>query len=252
MKKLLLYALIFGMIALFSACDEESDPVEPADTTGELFLSSVPAGAEIWVEGVNTGLATPDTVMDVDEGIVNYTLKLANYEDYSASVSVTGGQISVVSDIALTPIIVEFGPVKLWETTGTTAQQPSGLDLSTGDAFGISDTDNNGTIDIYYYSSSDGTTYLVQSADISSRMDRVTKFLVTTASDLNDGEDAPAVDGTWTDSMNDEETNYVFLYDADGNFSKLKIVAMGGGTPGDPSWIEVTYKYNTATGSQVF
>ncbi|MCJ7553075.1 MAG: hypothetical protein MUO34_04250, partial [Ignavibacteriaceae bacterium] len=50
--------------------------------------------------------------------------------------------------------------------------------------------------------------------------------------------------GTWTDNIGDREANYVFLYDHDGNYSKLKIVNFGGGTPNNPAWVEVQWYYN--------
>ena len=39
-------------------------------------------------------------------------------------------------------------------------------------------------------------------------------------------------------------SNYVFLYDHDGHYSKLKIVNSGGGVPGEPAWVEVQWYYN--------
>ena len=42
----------------------------------------------------------------------------------------------------------------------------------------------------------------------------------------------------------DREANYVFLYDHDGYYSKLKIVNWGGGVVGEPAWIEVQWYHN--------
>ena len=50
--------------------------------------------------------------------------------------------------------------------------------------------------------------------------------------------------GTWTNNIGDRENNYVFLYDHDGNYSKLKIVNWGGGVIGEPAWVEVQWIYN--------
>ena len=47
-----------------------------------------------------------------------------------------------------------YGPVTIYETAGTTASQPSGIDLSSGNAYGVSSTDKD-KVDIYY--STDGT-----------------------------------------------------------------------------------------------
>jgi hypothetical protein len=51
--------------------------------------------------------------------------------------------------------------------------------------------------------------------------------------------------GTWTDNIRDTEDNYVFLFDDDGHYSKLKIVNRGGGQPGNPAWVEVQWWYNS-------
>jgi hypothetical protein len=52
--------------------------------------------------------------------------------------------------------------------------------------------------------------------------------------------------------MGDRETNYVFLYDNDLHYSKLKITGFGGGAPGDPAWIQVQFTYNEQASSRVF
>ena len=120
--------------------------------------------------------------------------------------------------------------------------------MSAGLAYGIAGADK-GKVDIYY--STDGTGgqgYLVQSADLSAQMTRVTKFRVGTGTDLNDGVDSPLqTTGTWTNHMGDRETSYVYLYDNDGNYSKAKIISFGGGTPGNPAWVEIQWWYNKTT-----
>lgn len=220
---------------------------------GSINIVSEPTGAEIWIGGTNSGEVTPATIGSLESGSYEVTLKLENYFDAAQTIQLTMGQTAQVN-IALVPFVEYFStPVKLYETFGTSATQPSGLDLSTGDAFGTSDGDNNGKIDLYYFSNSAGTTYLVQSAHINSNMSRETFFKVSSASDLQDGTDSPAKDGTWVDNMNDRETNYVFLYDADGHYSKLKIVNFHAGTgSGDPSWVEVAWMYNNTQDDLVF
>ena len=44
--------------------------------------------------------------------------------------------------------------------------------------------------------------------------------------------------------MRDTQTNYVFLYDDDGHYSKMKITNRGGGSGSDPAWVEITWIYN--------
>ncbi len=251
MKKLSLILLALLISIAFISCDDTA--TDPVDVTGTIFVDSAPQGAEIWLDDVNTNKFTPATIT-ADEGVRTVTLKLEGFEDLTLTVSVESGNESIVSSNTLVALSVYFStPVRIWETTGTTAAQPSGLDLSTGDAFGTSDADNRGNIDLYYFSSSDGSTFLVQSAHINANMTRETFFKVGSATDLEDGIDSETKDTNWTNSINDSETNYVFLYDADGHYSKLKIVELHlGSGPGDPSWVEVVWVYNSVQDNTTF
>lgn len=56
--------------------------------SGSLIVTSTPAGATIWLGGVNTGRITPDTITDLDVGIYQLRLTLNNYQDYNRSVTI--------------------------------------------------------------------------------------------------------------------------------------------------------------------
>ncbi|MEO8233677.1 MAG: PEGA domain-containing protein [Ignavibacteriota bacterium] len=251
MKNLFLMALVTIAALAMVSCDSTTDPVTP-DQKGNLFVSSIPDSAQIWVNGVNTNKLTPDTVKDISTGVKNVTLKLQDYSDTTFAVSVSENQTSVVSNVQLVSNILLQSfttPVKIWETVGSTGK-PSGLDLSTGLAYEIASVDKD-KVDIYY--SSNG--YLVQSANLGSGMTRVTKFKVSTASNLNDEADSPLnTSGTWITGIADTtSTNYVFLYDNDGHYSKLLISNRGGGTPGDPvAWVELKWIYNKTAADNRF
>jgi len=242
MKKLILLLIIPILGLLITTCDSSEDPMTPVNTKGSIYITSNPAGAEIWIDGINSSLTTPDTVTNVEEGVRNVTLKLQDYKDTTFAISVIAEQTSVVGPIALVSNIVTtlYGPVRIYETAGTGVNEPSGLDLSSGMAYGVS-SGQNGLVDIYY--SSNG--FLVQSADLYPGLIRVTKFFVGSGSNLFDEVDSPDKNtGTWTDNMGDREANYVFLYDHDGHYSKIKIVNWGGGVPGEPAWVDVQWYYN--------
>jgi len=239
MKKLILL-LIIPLVMLITSCDSD-DPFTPTPT-GNIYLTSIPAGAEIWIDGSNTFNTTPDTINDVDEGVRSVTLKLQNYNDTTFSVTVTENQTSVVTNVVLVSNITLFGPVKIYETSGTDPiTQPSGLDLSSGMAYGVASAQND-LVDIYYSSAG----YLVQSANLYGTLIRETDFFVGSGTNLFDEVDSPLRStGTWTDNIGDRENNYVFLYDHDGHYSKLIIVNWGGGGgPGDPAWVNVQWYYN--------
>ena len=194
----------------------------------------------------DTGFTTPDTVTNLDEGLYNVTLRLQDYNDTTISISVVAGEMSILGPVALVLNINNtlYGPVRIYETAGTTASEPSGLDLSSGLAHGVSSPQAN-LVDIYYSTpGTGGEPYLVQSANLFGLV-RVTQFFVGSGSNLFDGVDSPDRNtGTWTNNMDDRESNYVFLYDHDGHYSKIKIVNWGGGAPGEPAWVEVQWYYN--------
>jgi len=213
---------------------------------GNIFITSNPAGAQIWLDGINTLQVTPDTIKNLVEDVYNVTLKLTDYNDATFSVSVTSGQTSNPTNVVLVSNIMTtlFGLVRIYESAGATTQQPSGLDLSSGMAWGVN-SDSSGLVDIYFFSDTSGTTFLVQSADLNQNLMRVTDFFVGSSDNLFDEEDSPQRNtGTWTDNISDKEANYVFLYDYDGHYSKLKIVNRGGGQPGEPFWVQVQWYYN--------
>ena len=248
MKKLIFLLIIPFTALLITSCDSENNAVTPPTDPGSIFITSNPAGAQIWLGATNTSQTTPDTIKNLDEGVYNVTLKLTDYNDATFSVSVTAGQTTDLTNIVLVSNISTtlFVPKKIYETAGATALQPSGLDLSSGMAYGISSSEQ-GNVDIYY--STDGTGgqgFLIQSADLTPNLIRETDFLVQTDStNIFDGLDSPDKNiGPWTNNIGDGEANYVFLYDHDGHYSKLIIVSSGGGVPGEPAWVAVLWYYN--------
>jgi hypothetical protein len=253
MKKLILSITILFLGLLIWSCDSSEDPMTPVVTKGNIYITSSPSGAEIWIDGINSSLTTPDTVTNVEEGVRNVTLKLQDYKDTTTAISVTAEQTSVLGPIIL---VLDFsitlhGPVKIYESFGTSAAQPSGLDLSTGNAWGIS-SDSSGVVDIYFYSDQGGNSYLIQSADLAGLI-RQTDFFVGSSTNLFDEEDSPIRNNTWASSIDEAENNYVFLYDHDGHYSKFKIVNRGGGTGlGDPAWVNVQWYYNNAAQDERF
>ena len=63
---------------------------------GTLIVQSTPSGAEIYLNGKDSGHKTPYT-LQLPQGIYNITLKLTGYKDYNKSVEVVTGAISTVS-----------------------------------------------------------------------------------------------------------------------------------------------------------
>ncbi len=244
MKKYIYLVIILFLALIISSCDNSTTEPTTPDNTGRIFVNSTPTGAQIFIDNTNTNKVTPDSTDKLSAGNHNVTLKLDGYRDTTFTVNVVQGLITTkFVQLNSTESITTFGPVKLYETAGTTADQPSGLDLSTGNAYGVSGADK-GKVDIYYTSNG----FLVQSADLNTTqgLTRETLFHVGDGTNLNDGVGSTN-SSFWSvvKSMSDRESNYVFLYDNDSHYSKLKITGFGGGTgPGDPAWVEVTWIYN--------
>ncbi len=218
---------------------------------GTLSLTSEPAGATIWVDGENTGEVTPKNI-SVESGNHTVTLQFTDYSDTTFITQVTGTG-TVTENIFMKPNFITMHKAKIWESFGTSAAQPSGLDLSTGSPYGTSDVNNRGNIDIYYFSNSAGTSFLVQSSHLNANMSRETFFKVMAETNLKDGINSPTKSGDWAFSVNESEDKYMFLFDADNHYSKLRITNRGGlGTSDDPAWVEVQWYYNENENSVAF
>ncbi|MCX6151850.1 MAG: PEGA domain-containing protein [Ignavibacteriales bacterium] len=251
MKKQILIPIILLVGFLFYSCTDTTTNNPETPTTGSIYVTSIPTGAQIWINNQNKG-NTPDSVVSLTAGLYQVTLKLDGYKDTTVSVTVIAGQKAtknVVLTISL--VTVSFGPVRIWETTGTNANQPSGLVLSTGEAFGISST-NKDKVDLYYYTNSSFTVHELRSANNGTSLTRSTYFKLGNSTNLNDKLASPAKDGTWDNKMSDLLGNYVFLYDQDKHYSKIIITSIGGGTIGVPAWVEVQWIYNQTVDDKRF
>ncbi|MCX6151851.1 MAG: PEGA domain-containing protein [Ignavibacteriales bacterium] len=207
-----------------------------------IYVTSIPAGAQIWINNQNKG-NTPDSVVSLTAGSYQVTLKLDGYKDTIVSVTVIAGQKAtknVVLTISL--VTVSFGPVRLWETYGTGADKPSGLQLSTG----ATASSSSAIIDIFYYTNSTFSVHEVRSSAT-----RNTFFKVGANTNLTDNVSSSTKDGNWSTTMTDTETNYVFVYDADHHYSKIKIVAVSSIVE-SPAWIEIQGIYNKTVDDKRF
>lgn len=238
MKRYILLSLfLISLGFVLSSCDSSTDP-DPITDKGAILVQSSPAGAQIWVDNVNTNKTTPDSVTNLSVGNHSVTLKLAGHRDTTVIVNVVK-DLKTTKFVQLTSSVdtVVYGPVRLWETTGTSASQPSGLDLSTGMAHGVSGSNAN-LNDIYY--SSNG--FVVRSANNAGGNN--TSFFVGNGTNLMDGEDSPLATSSWGSSVADTQSKYFFLFDSNSHYSKMIITSRGGGTPGNPAWVEVKWVYN--------
>lgn len=249
MKKYFLFAITLLISVMFYSCGEDSTSPETPAQKGSIYVVSTPSGAQIWNNNTNTNKVTPDSITGLDAGTYSITLKYQGLRDTTISVTVNAGQ-KVPLSVKLPLSVQTFGPLRIFETTGTTANQPSGLQLSTGQAYGISSADKD-KVDLFYHSLTNPP-YEVASANLASGLTRTTYFLIGNSTNLTDTASAPVKTSSWVKTILDTETKYVFVYDQDQHYSKFQIVGTGGGTPGNPAWLDVKWIYNKTPNDRRF
>ena len=74
-------------------------PITLLPPTGSASFSSIPSGAEIFLDGADQSIKTPATITDVPAGSHTYTLKLSGYNDFAGTVEVIKDQTVSVSAV---------------------------------------------------------------------------------------------------------------------------------------------------------
>ncbi len=234
MKKYFYLTMLVILGLAIAACDDTTTEPE-AVTTGSVYITSTPAGADIYIGTTDQGKNTPDSLTAMEAGNYQVTLKLTGYKDTTFTVTITAGKKATKAIVLTTTLsTTTFSPITIYESYNTGADKPSGLDLSTGTAASTSNT----AVDLYYHTNQTWTTH-----ELAGLSTRTTYFSVGTSSILTDGVSSPVKTSSWATTMSDLETNYVFIYDADHHYSKLKIVDWSSSVE-SPAWIKVQYIYN--------
>lgn len=248
MRKYLALLIVPVLFFVASCTDSTTDPVVE-QTTGSVFLQSSPSNAIILLDGVDAQKETPDTLKNISSGDHQITLRYEGYYDSIFTVKVTANTVINWSPVNLRPKTAAYGPIKIWETTGTTASQPSGLILSTG----TTASSSSAAIDLLYYSNSASVTYDLRSSDLITTTARKTRFKASGVKDVNDGATAPTYDAaTWTNKIPDRDTTqYYFVYDNDTHYAKVKVVSFGD-VSGQEAFVNVQVLYNKAAGEKRF
>jgi hypothetical protein len=231
--------IIFGL--LVSSCNSSTTNPETPNPAGSIVIYSIPAGAQIWVDGTNSGKVTPDSVLNLSVGSHPVVLRLSGYVDDSFSMTVNDGfKTTVNRTLVSTEVISVYGPVRIWESADPSAADPSGIVLKSGLAVSIG-TSTYGPVDIYY--SSNG--FVVATAyGLHNNTGRSTFFYVGSSNNLNDGYGSLLATSSWAALVTDTQANYFYLFDSDSHYSKMIITNRGGGTPGNPAWVDVEWIYN--------
>ncbi len=206
---------------------------------GMIVINSEPSGASIYIDGINTQAVTPKIFTKAD-GIYNVKLKYEEYADTSFDVTIAKAK-DVELEINLRGEFVSyFSGVVLYDTTGAKANQPSGLNLSTGNVLNINaNSGQKSEADLIFVPNGYGG-YEIKTPNGTNGMFRDTRFYAAKKQDINDNENAPLEDPTWKNYFNIKSDNYVFAYTADGHYAKIKIVRV----LENPKRIELRWIYN--------
>ena len=81
-----------------------------ATTTGKIYVSSSPRGAQIWLDNENTRRVTSSYVQNVPAGTHTVTLKLEGYKDVTKTVQVKAGSTVWLSNVQLVKATVPVPP----------------------------------------------------------------------------------------------------------------------------------------------
>ena len=233
--------LIFGL--LLASCSSNSDnPVTPPATTGNVFVTSTPLGAQIWYDGINSNKITPDTIANLSFGNHTFILKLTGYNNDTAVVNIVAGTQTLGQILTSDKSITTYGPIQVWESADPSATDPSGIVLKNGQAVSIG-ASTFGPVDIYYES----TGFVVQSAEgLHNNTGRSTSFFVGLNDTITDGVASPLATSSWVKKITDTQgkAKYFFLFDQDSHYSKMIITELHPATVGDPGWVKVKWLYN--------
>jgi uncharacterized protein YkwD len=111
------------VLALLSAT------VGAATTSGYLYVSSSPRGAQIWLDNASTGKITSAYIMNVPAGRHTVTLKLAGYQDKSQTVQVTAGRTTYLSNVILAKAGATPTPTQTLTGTISVSSSPGGAQI---------------------------------------------------------------------------------------------------------------------------
>jgi PEGA domain len=246
-KKFVFLSLLLLLGLFFTSCKRNNNNPVTTNLVGNIFVKSTPASAQIWLDGINSGKVTPDTLTNVSVGNHAIILKLTHYFNDTVTVNVHEGIQTLDRSLLTDKSIIVYGPIQIWETALTDSTHPSGIILKLGTSSlivgGI-----NALVDVFY--SSNG--YVITSAfNLNSRS---TSFFVGLSDTLTDGFSSPSVLPTWVTQVLDTVQSYFFLFDSDLHYSKMVIVEKGGvrGSSNNPAWVKVNWLYNNKPNDQRF
>jgi len=109
--RLLISFFVLGLFLFFISCSEDN-PESPIET-GKLVVTSIPSGARIYVEGMNTGKNTPDTLINLEAGDYDLFLYLQYYDTAYFTVTIhnnltTTKEITLEDGLPMVDILMDY------------------------------------------------------------------------------------------------------------------------------------------------
>lgn len=92
-REILIFALIVVMLALIAGCTSTTP------TTGIIEVNSTPTGAKIYLDGVDTGMATPFTITNVEAGSHVIKLDAFHYQIWEDTVIVIANETTYLNPL---------------------------------------------------------------------------------------------------------------------------------------------------------
>jgi hypothetical protein len=252
-KHFLLASFMLAFALLVASCSDST--TNPTDTTvaakGSISVTTFPLSAAVSVDGSTTTFAAPHQFDSLTAGthVVKVSFKVIRYSyldtikvSYTDSVTVQSGVVTSRSYSAYT-LQNLYSDRKIYETNDPSLSDPSGLILSSGTTTSFSSGTSN-AMDLYFRS----TDSLISAINSSKAgIIRETYFYPSGSKSFDDETMNPPLytltDTKWKEGMPyNDTTQFYWLFDDDGNFSKAKITATGKNTS-NYTWVTLTWKY---------
>ena len=252
-KQILLGLFLLSFVSLFTAgcSDSTTNPVET--TKQGAYVTSIPAGVAIVIDGKTTSYTTPALIDTLSVGSHTITLSRTNYTDLAISVTTTSSKIDTLATKTMTSSVYSiFGPVRIWVKSDALASHPSGLCLRNGTAYGISSTTNDNYVDFYLADGTSAAGDSVASPVKLTNFTRNTFFLSTSDASLKVGNVSAYGTGSWTQTLGISANKSFVVYDNDNNYAKLFVSSTGVDATSSKNWVEFYWIYNTNSGSYEF
>jgi hypothetical protein len=238
LKKLTILFLSVLSISIFlTGCKKNSSITGGSTTLQGSYLISTPSGAQVWIDGVNSGDVTPHLMDSLSVGIHTVTLKFTDYDDISFVDSVKLSTVDTVSKTMNSSVANLFGPATLYLYPGT---QANGVDLATGNTHALN-AGNASLIDVYYSSEADTAMNYIFASQKNSLLTRTTYLYPSLETQLFNGHDGTvysATDVNWVTSFPLYGASVFYVYGNDKHYSKVLLTGQGTG------FIEIKWLYN--------